>query len=149
MAATTPLLLPEIVAARASSDPTATLLHEIGGPGSAAGEVHSEALRWAQLLGQCGVRPGDPVATMLATSTAALRSWLGAAWIGAIDVPLNPDYAGTMLESVLNLDGPEVVVIEERLLPRLVGLAERLPTVRTVLVVDVTGSAGAVPSCWE
>ena len=56
---------------------------------------------WAGALRRLGVGAGRPVVTMLPNSFEAYYAWLGAAWLGAIEVPANNMYRGDMLRHLL------------------------------------------------
>ncbi|MFV0533101.1 MAG: AMP-binding protein [Cumulibacter sp.] len=105
-----PQPLPEIVRDVARSDPMRTCLIEAGGRRATYTEVHQNALRWSRLLRDQGVARGDTVATMLPTSIAAIEIWLGIAWLGAIEVPINTAYRGRMLEHVLDDSATAIVL---------------------------------------
>ena len=85
---------------------------------------------------------GDRVATMMGNSTAYTAAWHGAAWAGAIDVPVNTELKSTFLEHVLRDAGASVMVLEGRFVERLQGLD--LPDLRHVVLVDAPEFAEAL-----
>jgi crotonobetaine/carnitine-CoA ligase len=141
----TATLLPQVVAQRAADSPGKPLLQDVGSGDLTGRQAHEAALRWASMLEDLGVRRAEPVATMLPTSSIAVTAWLGAAWLGAIDVPLNTAYFGSMLQSVLRLVASRVLVVDGRLVDRLVPLADRLPQLRTVLVAGPPDALPVLP----
>ena len=82
------------------------------------------------------MEPGDTVATMLPNSFVAFEAWLGVAWLRAIEVPINNAYLGDMLRYLLNDSQAEVLVISQRFVDRLAGVAAELEHLRTVVVPD-------------
>jgi crotonobetaine/carnitine-CoA ligase len=110
------LVLPALVAATADRDPDRIFAHEVEGASVTYGELHHAALTTASAFRRVGVGAGDVVVTMLPTSIASVRHWLGLAWLGAIDLPVNTDYRGRMLSTILASSGAKVMVIAERYL---------------------------------
>jgi carnitine-CoA ligase len=107
------------------------------------GELRDGSQRVARLLLELGTEPGERVATMLPPKGEYLSTALGAAWSGAMEVPVNTDYKGLYLEQVLRETETKVLVIQDRLVDRLEQL--ELPDLRHVVVVgeaDVAVPAG-------
>lgn len=65
------------------------------------GEFHVEVRRWCTRLIELGVTRGDRVLTLLPTSVDSMALWVAAGWLGAIDVPVNPELTGTFLHHVV------------------------------------------------
>ena len=95
--------------------------------------VASLAGRFAKGLTTLGVRPGDRVATMLDATVDYVAAWFGAAWAGAVEVPVNTGLKGELLEHVLAATATSVLVVDGRFLPRLRGLV--LPALAHIVVV--------------
>ena len=91
--------------------------------------------RVAANLAAGGIGPGDAVLLMLRNRAELVLSWLGLARIGAVQVPVNVDYAGMFLEQVVNQSGARLLVVEADLLGAVVRSAPRLPHLQRVLVV--------------
>ena len=104
-----------------------------------------DCLLWASAFERLGVSSGDRVLTMLPNSASALTAWLGAAWLRAIEVPVNTGYRGRMLGYVIQNSGAQVGVIAERYLDRLVGVADQLGHLDTVVVPDASGPMPHLP----
>ena len=85
-------------------------------------EAVKEIERCAARLRSAGVEKGDVVALLGATSSAYLRWFLGALWIGAVVSPLNSAYRGSILAHVLRTAGPRVLVVDNDMIDRLVGI---------------------------
>lgn len=111
----TTTILPRLLAERAGSSPDAHFLIEVEGRHLSYAAAFEEAGAWAAALWRHGVRAGDRVAVLLPTSINSVLAWIGAAWIGAINVPLNTAYRGDLLQHALILTEPKVLVVEEEL----------------------------------
>ncbi|MEU1592865.1 AMP-binding protein [Streptomyces sp. NPDC005708] len=138
------LILPLLVADRARTTPEAPFLIDVGGDEYSYARVHRESLRWAAALHQHGVRRGDRIAVMVPTSADSVLPWLGAAHLGAINVPLNTSYRGALLEHALRLTAPSLLVIDARLLGSLSTVDSAVVPPLVVRVVD--GAATDAPS---
>ncbi|MFV0526315.1 MAG: AMP-binding protein [Acidimicrobiales bacterium] len=128
--------LPTIVADRAATDPERLLLKDTDGHGRTYREVHEAGLRWAARLRDLGVERGATVAVMLPTSFDAIEVWLGIAWLGAIEVPINTGYRGRMLEHVLDDSTTSVVVTTSRFADVLQEPVAARPDIATVVQLD-------------
>jgi len=82
-------------------------------------EAVAIARRAAGGLAALGVKPGDRVLIWLPNSLAFMRAWLGAAWLGAVPVPMNPAFRGHLLQHAIALSGAAVLVAHAGLVPRL------------------------------
>ena len=98
----------------------------------------SEIAGWARdhalSLRDAGVRPGDPVATMLGNGANHLALFLGIALAGAVWVPINPEARGPGLAHVLSVVNPVRVYATETAAENLIaaGLDRKAcPIVRT------------------
>ena len=78
-----------------------------------------EARRVAASLQQLGVGLGDPVLCWLPNGPELLRTWFGINLRGAVYVPVNTAYRGTLLERVVCGSGARVLVAHHALLERL------------------------------
>ena len=104
--------------------------------------LRDDAQRVAALLRSLGVQAGDRVATLLPNTYEYVAAWFGSCWTGAVEVPVNAEYKGTLLEHVLGESGTRVLIVQDRLAARLDGLA--LPDLEHVIVAG-NGPAGAPP----
>jgi crotonobetaine/carnitine-CoA ligase len=95
------LVLPRRVAHWATRDPDRPFLQEVTGQSASYGEFHDRVLRWCTWLGQLGVRPGEALASFLPSSIDAHALWLAAGYVGALEVPVNPELRGEFLRHVL------------------------------------------------
>jgi crotonobetaine/carnitine-CoA ligase len=83
-----------------------------------------------------GVEKGDPVVVMLDNRREFLASWFGLALAGSLEVPANPDYVGERLLHIFNHSRAATAVVEGRHLARIDELADQLPDLRRVIVVE-------------
>jgi long-chain acyl-CoA synthetase len=67
----------------------------------------------AQGLAAAGIEPGDPVALLLANSPAFVVSFLAITGLGAIAVPLNPQFKPEELEFYFRKSGVRAVIADE------------------------------------
>jgi crotonobetaine/carnitine-CoA ligase len=104
-------ILPRMIATHAAATPSRPFLADVSGRSLTYAEAHAAALRWAAAYQQVGVGAGDRVAIMLPPSIEGYLAWLGLAWLRAIEVPLNVDYRGRMLNYALANSGARVVVV--------------------------------------
>lgn len=136
--------LPVLIARRAFETPDAPYLTEVDGPAKTFADVHREALTWAQLLANSGVTKGDRVCSMLPTSSASIETWMGIAWLGAWEVPINTAYIGDMLQYIINNSQAHVMIIDERYLPALTEVAGQLEHLEKLVVLQPNPAADAL-----
>lgn len=70
----------------------------------------AEAQVAAKALARQGVNCGDRVAIILPNGPEWLRAWWGVALLGAVAVPLNPDYRGQIFVDLLALSNPAFII---------------------------------------
>ena len=80
--------------------------------------------------------------TIFSNSFAAYRSWLGCAWLEAIEAPVNTNYKGDWLRHVVNNTEAEVVLTEARFSQPLFHIADQITDVKHCVVF---GSLDSVP----
>src|SRR3954469_24332234 len=131
------LVLPHTLAEVAAERPGEIAMVDVGGREATFADVHENNLRWAAAYRALGLEAGQRVVTMVPNSFEAYYAWLGAAWLGALEVPANFMYRGFMLQYVLNNAEAEYLVIAERFLDRLEPVAHEIPSLRTIVVPDV------------
>ncbi|WP_326837043.1 AMP-binding protein [Amycolatopsis rhabdoformis] len=64
-------------------------------------ELAARARRWAGALWEHGIRPGDHVGVLLTGGVASVTTWLAAAYLGAVTVPVNPRLKAAELGTIL------------------------------------------------
>jgi crotonobetaine/carnitine-CoA ligase len=147
------LLFPHVLDQRARDHPDRVFIEDTTGRRLTYRALHDAALRWAGAYRRLGVGPGDTVVTMLPMGFEFYYSWLGLAWLGSIEVPINTDYRGTMLIHALNNSGARVILTEARFLDRFTEIVGQLDTKATLVLVDadrsVTGHSMSVMAVEE
>jgi len=89
----------------ARADPRRPLL-AVGGETCTYGDMAVAVDGVAATLDDAGIGVGQRVALMSDNSVDAVAAWLGVNAIGAVDVPLNVEWRGSLLEYVLNDASP-------------------------------------------
>ncbi|HTU06412.1 MAG TPA: AMP-binding protein, partial [Trebonia sp.] len=97
-----------------------------------------EAQRVATSLQKLGVELGDPVLCWLPNGPELLRTWFGINLRGAVYVPVNTAYRGTLLERVVCDSGARVLVAHHALLGRLADIDIDTAALADVVVVGAT-----------
>jgi crotonobetaine/carnitine-CoA ligase len=108
-------------------------------------EFTEECLTWADAFERAGVAPGEAVLTMVPNSVSAFSAWLGAAWLRAVEVPVNSGYRGRMLSYVVQNSGARTAVVAARYLDRLAEIADQVEHLETVIVPDADGRLPSLP----
>jgi carnitine-CoA ligase len=91
---------------------------------------------WAAAYKRIGIGAGDIVVTMQTNTIESLAGWLGLCGLGATEAPINNDYRGDLLAHALNLTRATTFVVLEQFVDRLAEIADRLPHLRQIIVVD-------------
>ena len=118
----------------AASQPDAVYaVFEDGGQWTYA-ELRELVVRKAAGLQKLGVSRGDHVAVWLPNGRAALITFYAINYLGAVFVPFNTAYRGTILEHVLANSDAKVLVAHGGLLDRLVGIDTAAVT--TIITLD-------------
>ena len=108
-------------------------------------ELDDEVRRWAAAYQRAGLAAGETVVTWLPNSLEAYYAWLGAAWLGALEVPANNMYRGTMLAYLIENSEAETVLLAERFVDRLAEVASDLTRLKKVIVPDASGDLPELP----
>ena len=83
------------------------------------GETLIHTRRAAAALAARGVTRGDLVLCWLPNGPAAIRTWFGLNYLGAVFVPMNLDYRGSLLAHAIKETGAKVIVAHPGLIDRL------------------------------
>jgi crotonobetaine/carnitine-CoA ligase len=145
--------LPGIVARRAATDPDRPYMTDASAPRDENGraptltfaQANDRFLTWADAYRRAGVRAGDRVGVMLPNSFDAASAWLGCAWVRGYEVPLNNAFRGAILEYTLSNAGVSFAIVAQRFVDRVAEVAERVPSLKTVVVPDATDDLPAIP----
>ena len=127
--------IPQLFARRLEADPDGEYL-DIGGVKLTARGVMETAARFGGALHALGTQQHDRVATLVENSPVALLAWSGTVCSGRISVPVNTAYKGDYLSHQLTDSGSRVLVVAASLFPRVAAIAERVPNLEHVIVVD-------------
>jgi crotonobetaine/carnitine-CoA ligase len=129
-------VLPHLLARHAEEVPDRVAMLDVDGRQATYRELQDTYRTWSDALRRVGVGPGDRVVTMLPNSFVAFEAWLGVAWLGAVEVPVNNAYLGDMLRYLVNDSQASTIVIARRFVDRLASVADSLAHLRTVVVPD-------------
>ena len=140
------VVLPRLVRRLAQTDPARPFLRDVRGARATVGDVDRDARAWSAALRSCGVGRSSHVVTMLESSVQSFAAWLGIAWAGAVEVPINVDLFGRVLEHQLAVAQPRVIVVAARVLEGVCAAATDLEGVERIVVV---GRPAAVPVLWQ
>jgi crotonobetaine/carnitine-CoA ligase len=127
--------IPELLAGRLSDDPDGGYL-DICGSAFTARQIADAGWRLANAFASIGVRPGDRVAALVENSPEAMLFWWGVVLGGAIAVPVNTAYKGDFLRHQLADSGASVLVVQADLIDRVAAVADGLPDLRHLVVID-------------
>ncbi len=136
------VVLRALLERRATADPDAPLVDFADGTRWSCADALAAAYGAAHRLRAAGVSRGDPVAVALPNGPEFLRAWWGLACLGAVAVPVNLAYRGSLLRHLLDTAGCGLVVADpER--------ADRVREVDGPRVLDpstLAGSDAAAPA---
>ncbi len=97
-------------------------------------------------LRELGVQRAEPVLLMMDNSLDHVLAWFGAAWIGAVEVPLNTASMPPQIAYIADDCQAQVLVIEAGYLERVVAVADQMPQLRHVIVRGEP--TVALPASW-
>jgi crotonobetaine/carnitine-CoA ligase len=127
--------IPTLFERRLESDPDGEYLDVVGTKLSAR-QVMASAAQIGGALHELGTKQGDRVATLIENSAPALLSWVGTVCAGRVAVPVNTAYKGEYLRHQLTDSGSRVAVVARSLWSRLAEVADSVPDLDHVVVVD-------------
>lgn len=125
----------EVLAGRANARPDHVVVR-LADRDLSYGELDERANRMAQLLADLGTSTGDHCAVQLPNSAEFLTAWFGTGRAGAIEVPLNVALRGDLLLHQLEVSEATTLVTDAVGLERVEQIADRLTSLRTVVVTD-------------
>ncbi len=121
------LILPNIIADRAESDPNRVFLTDIGHAPQTYADLNRKANAYAAAFQREGVAYGDRVLTMSPPRADWFCAWIGLARLGAIDVGVNIGFRGRMLDYNLTKPRSRIILLTaalaELLTPELIQAA--------------------------
>ncbi len=97
-----------------------------------------------------GIGAGETVLVMLPNTVEFIGLWWGLAKLGAIEVPVNTAYRGSVLAHVINDSRATTLVVDRQYLERVARVAGELTGLRRLVVCDEGGGQeGEVPGGLE
>ena len=109
------------------------------------GELNDLSERFAALLHEHGVQPGDRVAVFLPNSPQFMLAFFAILKLGAVHVPVNPLFREAELAYELNDTGARIIICLDSLMPLLRQVRDQTP-VETVFVTSFAEMLPDVPS---
>lgn len=98
--------------------------------------TQERAYQLAHALADAGIRAGDRVATFMWNSAAHLETYYAVSCMGAILHTLNIRLPATDLEYIISHAEDKVIIADADLLPLLEPFADKIPSVRKIVVVS-------------
>ncbi|MPZ78177.1 MAG: AMP-binding protein [Deltaproteobacteria bacterium] len=138
-----PTTLTELLSARAQRHPDKLALIFKDRQWSYAG-FQREVDRIAQGFIRIGVKRGDRIAFVLPNCSEFLFAVFAVTQIGAVFVPLNPQYTAEEAEYVLHHSEASIVLTSPGLLPLIDSVREKLPDLKQVIVTGADEPSGAL-----
>ncbi len=83
-----------------------------------------------------GVKNGDRLAIMLGNRPEYVLAWWASLFTGSIDVSINHELTGDLLAHQLRVSSVSAIVCDNECLPAIQSLADQLPDLEVVIVVD-------------
>lgn len=121
---------------RAAEAPERVYAMDVEGRSLTYGDTLVQARLWAGAYRRIGVAAGEHVVTMQHNTLESLVGWLGLAWLGAVEAPINNDYRGALLVHALNLTRARTMLVMSRFLERISEVAGQLDHLEQVIVLD-------------
>ena len=134
--ATPEVSLLKTLAERADACPDDVYVIDIEGHSLTYRQTLDQSRLWAAAYRRIGIRTGDHVVTMQHNTIDSLLGWLGLAWIGAVEAPINNDYRGALLAHALNLTEAPVMLLMERFLDRVLEVAGEVKRLERLVIAD-------------
>lgn len=111
-------------------------------------DVEDAANRWARGLAAHGIGKGDRVLLMIPSGIDHVMIWLGLCKLGALMVPVNEAYMGSMLRHQVNDSGAAFAIVWERHLPVWSALDGALPGLATIAVYPNASPGQIADAGW-
>jgi crotonobetaine/carnitine-CoA ligase len=134
--------VPVLLRRRAENDPAGILIQEVTGRSITHAAFHDLALGVADALSNLDVARGDCVVTVNDSSIEAYASWIGICWLGALEVPVNPEFRGQSLIYGISDCKAKVLITSNAHLEKLLSVIDQLPYIEYVITTDETAPEG-------
>ena len=143
-----------LLEANSPADGSAICLETPQGAVWTCADVEAESARYANLMRERGVVPGDRVAVQVEKSPRALVLYLACLRVGAVYLPLNPAYPERELDYFLGDAEPRMVVARPESLSAVAGLCRRHGigeplTLGTHEVGTLVEASRSMPDCFD
>ncbi len=125
-----------VLETRAERHPDRSYIRLPDGSSISYRDMRSSVERTAAGLAALGVKQGDFVNVWMPNNAEMLRIWFAINWLGAVYVPINTAYRGSVLAHVIANGGAEVMIVSADLLPRLADIDRA--ALRTLVVAGET-----------
>jgi crotonobetaine/carnitine-CoA ligase len=132
----------EVMLAAVERNPDRDLFRWSGGGRMTVAEFVDRAVRWASVLRSEGAGPQDRVASFCGNSAEFVALQYGTHAAGCVEVPINAELRGPMLQAVLEDCDPALLVVDAELADV---VAPHVPARTGLLVLDdeLAGAVGA------
>lgn len=137
------LSVPVLLKRRAETDPDGLLIQDVRGPSITNAAFHEAALSVADALAALGVKRGDCVVTLNDARIEAHTCWMGLCWLGAMEVPVNPEFRGQSLIYGISDCRAKVLITSNAWLEKVRAIRAELPHIEHVLTLDQAVPEGA------
>ncbi len=98
------------------------------------GQLKDQSGKVASLLASCGIRKGDKVAILSANMPNWGVAFFGISWIGAVTVPILPDFSTHEVKTILDHSESKVLFVSEGLYHKVEGI--QLEGVEKIYLLD-------------
>src|SRR5690606_5948800 len=132
-----------LLALHANSRPDQPFLGFCDEPALSFGAMDELTNRIANGLAQLGLKKGDRLAIVLPNCAEFVPLWFAAAKLGAVEVPVNPDLKGPLLNYVLNDCHADILVCHSSRLENVATALAAGSPFKSVVVVGEDADAGS------
>ncbi len=133
-----------VLTKRAKATPNAVFIISDDGELTFA-EADRESNRIANAIDGLGIDKGETLLVLLPNIVPFILVWLGIGKRGAIQVPVNTAYRGSLLVHVINDSAAEAMIVEAEFLEHLADVAGELEHLKQLLVLDPFGKYQELP----
>ncbi len=134
----------KVLAKRASAMPDSVFIVSDEGE-LTFGQADRDSNRVANAIDQLGIEAGETLLVLLPNIVPFILLWLGIGKRGAIQVPVNTAYRGSLLVHVINDSAADTMIVEASFLDRLADVAGELEHLKRLIVLDPSGNQGERP----
>lgn len=129
------LSLPDLIFDRAENYPDKVFLQDTCDVTETFRQTLRSTTRWLNTLEHLSVSSGSRVAVMIPPSITSCHLWAAVSWLGAWEVPINPDFRGESLVHILNDTKCVLLITVANALPQILAVKERLIYLEHVIIL--------------